>query len=455
MVWYDPNPYAGANLARCMEPEVRMGAAGLAALADFLYGGRPGCGSTTSQFSAADWDGWRMVKVRAPKAGEERSIFWDVPKLRDPATAELVLTTPRVGFMSTLAFFANWPTNNSNSYRVTTNQTMIVALGTSFDDSGTTVQVSETSSDAMHVQPGTACYGCHSTLDPMRDFFRQSYSVAYSTQLLDPTKAGIPATATLNVPGGPPVMGNGVLAFAQALANHPRFPSAWVQKLCQFANSASCSDDDPEVARVADVFKSSGFNFKTLMRELFSSPLVTFASKTKTADDQGMIVGIARRETACASLAGRLGLPNLCTTLAGMPGVPGVQGAAFVSKARNLVLSVPGGGYARGDTVPLLPHDPNMFFTSAMENLCYQIALQLVDNGKTSRYLSANKDAALTDFVTTVMGLPPSDPRAAGMLGILKDNYDTSVAQLQTPTNALRSTFTLACESPPAVSLGL
>jgi hypothetical protein len=454
MVWYDPNPYAGA-LERCKEPEVRMGANGLSALADFLYGGRPGCGSTTSQWTAADWDGWRMVKVRVPRAGEERSVFFDVPRLRDPATAELVLNTPRIGFMSTLAFFANWPTNNSNSYRVTTNQTMIVALGTSFDDSGTTIQVSETSSDAMHVQPGTACYGCHSTLDPMRDFFRQSYSVAYSTQLLDPVKSGIPAAGTFTVDGSAPVMGNGLGALASALAQHPRFAPAWVNKLCQFANSTGCSADDPEVARVAAAWKASNYNFKTLVRELFSSPLVTFAATTKTAVDQGMVIGIARRETTCAALAGRLGLPNLCTTLAGTAGVGGVQGAAFVAKARNLVLSVPGGGYTRGDTTPLLPHDPNMFFTSAMENLCFQIAVQLVDAGKTSRYLSASKDDAIKDFVATVMGLPASDPRSATMTSILQDHYGQAVKASQTPTNALRSTFTLACESPAAVSVGL
>src|SRR4029434_2347425 len=115
-----------------------------------------------------------MVTIRRPNAGEERTIFWDLPRLRDPKS-DLVVNTPRVGFMTTLAFFANWPTNTSNSYRVTTNQTLIVALGKSFDDRRTTVHANETSSENMHVKPDTPSFGCHSTLDPMRDFFRQSF----------------------------------------------------------------------------------------------------------------------------------------------------------------------------------------------------------------------------------------------------------------------------------------
>src|SRR5439155_20920861 len=62
-----------------------------------------------------------------------------------------------------------------------------------------------------------------------------------------------------------------------------------------------------------------------------------------------------------------------------------------------------------------------LFFTSASENLCGVLAVQLVDNGKTSRYASARKDDAIHDFVATVMGLPPSDARAADMTTILTD----------------------------------
>jgi hypothetical protein len=446
MKWYDPNPYKGNNPDKCAEPQMRMGVNAFFAVADFLYGGRAGCGSTASQFTAEDWDSWRMVTIRPPKAGEERTLFWDLPRLRDPATP-LVLNTPRVGFMTTLAFFANWPTNTSNSYRVTTNQTLIVALGRSFDDRNVTVQVNETSSDAMHVQPGTPCYGCHVTLDPMRDFFRQSFSVPYSSQLLT---TGIPASATFTVDGSNPITGNGIGALAQGMAQHPRFAAAWAQKLCQFANASSCSEDDPELDRVAGLFRASNHDFHVLVRELFSSPLVTFARETKSAKDNGVAIGITRREALCAALDQRLGLGDFCSIHQATPG----QKNLVVNTARNLALSIPGAGYARGDETPLLPHDPSMFFSSATENLCDLLAGTLVDT-KTGRYQSTAREAAIKDMVTTVMGLPPGDPRAADMTTILGDHLNDALKSGVGPTLALRSTFTLACESPLTVSLGL
>jgi Protein of unknown function (DUF1585) len=450
MKWYEPNPYQGMT-DRCREPDMRVGPAALVAVADFLYGGRPGCGSTRSQFTAADWDDWRMMTIRPPRAGEERTVYWDLPRLRAASTTDLVLATPRVGFFTTPAFFANWPTNVSNSYRAPTNQALIVALGRSFDDRGTTIQVSETSVDNMHVQPGTACFGCHSTLDPMRDFFRQSFSVPYSTQLLDLGRSNIPATGTFTVDGSAAVSGTGVAAFGRALAQHPRFAAAWAQKLCQFANSAACADDDPELGRVVEAFRASNHDFRVLVRELLSSPLVTFAAPTRTAEVSGVAVGIARRETLCTALENRLQLPDLCELSQGTAGVRNL----FTSTARNLALSIPGAGYARGDAVPLLPHDPNLFFSSATENLCGLLATQLVDGRAGSRYSSARKDEAIADLVVTLMGLPAGDPRASEMTAILADHHAAALASGVSATLALRSTFTLACQSPLTVSLGL
>jgi hypothetical protein len=72
-----------------------------------------------------------MVTLRQPKLGEATTAFYDLGKLRN--ATELVLSTPRVGFFTTPAFFANWPTNTSNQARVTMNQTLIVALGAAVD----------------------------------------------------------------------------------------------------------------------------------------------------------------------------------------------------------------------------------------------------------------------------------------------------------------------------------
>jgi hypothetical protein len=74
------------------------------------------------------------------------------------------------------------------------------------------------------------------------------------------------------------------------------------------------------------------------------------------------------------------------------------------------------------------------------------------------------------------MAYPPSDPNYAGAVSILQLHYAAAIAPTTmtlgapfpvapataapkgggaTPTNALRSTFVAACESPTSVSIGL
>jgi hypothetical protein len=447
MHWYDPKPVKVAAGDKCAQPQTFQNPRqALKLVGEFLYGQRApaGCGTTDSQFSDQDFTDWRMITVRQPVApDEEKTTFWDIPRIR--AASELVVQTPRVGFMTTPAFFANWPTNSSNQARVTTNQTMIVALGLAFDDRGITVPVQSSAGDAAHAQPGTVCYACHQTLDPMRDFFRESYTYLYSTRF-DSAKGQIPPTGTFNVPGeDQSVAGTGIRDLAQAIIKSPRFATAWTQKVCRFANSTSCSEEDPEFLRIAQVFRDSTFDFKIMMREMLSSPLVTFASPTKSAQDQGIVIGIARKDTLCASLGNRLGILDLCGTL----------GISRDVHAENLATAIPGDGYARGAEAPLMPHDPNLFFASATENMCNLLAARLVDAGAGSRYTSAAKDEALADFVTSVMGVPPSDARASGLRAILGKHFDGATAAGQAPSDALRSTFVLSCSSPLSVSSGL
>jgi hypothetical protein len=418
-----------------------------------MFGGRQGCQGAPSEkslFTPEDWNTWRLVTVRQPNAGEERTIFWDLPKLRDRNTTEIVVAAPRIGFLTTLAFFANWPTNPSNQYRVTINQALIVALGRSFDDRATTVQVSETGVDAMHVQPGTPCFACHQLLDPMRDFYKQTYSLTYFEQLspLDPKAPPLPSEGVFNM-DGTQVRGRGVVTLAKAMADHPLFATAWTQKVCQLANASQCEDSDPEFVRVANVFKSSNYDWKTLLRELLSSPLVTYTARTKTADTVGVVMSIARRDNYCDRLGNRLGIRDLCnqkgeSTLARVAG-----------QARNLSLGIPGSAYARADEKPVTPHDPNLFFVSATEKLCMAVAGQLVDNGATARWKWQAKDQAIADFVTLLMGVPPSDPINPKLVDILTRHYAAAIAAKEMPSDALRSAFTLACSSPLAVSSGI
>jgi hypothetical protein len=444
-----PDP---ARYMPCAEPVMVTGTRAFERVFGALFGSRDACQGAPngpSQFTDSDWNTWRMVEIRPPRDGEERTAFWDLARLRDPATREIVLAMPRVGFMTTLAFFANWPTNPSNTFRVTTNQALIVGLGLSFDDRTTTVQVSETSVEALHVQPNSPCYGCHVTLDPMRDFFRQSYSITYFQQLEVSRRNPVPTEAAFVV-DGQIVRGRGVQTFAQAMAGHPRFAVAWAQKLCQFANASSCHEDDPEFERVVTAFRDSKHDWKTLVRELYSSPLVTYADKTKTTDADGAVIGIARRETLCTRLSNRLGVADACN----IKGQSGLARQAATS-ARNLSFGIAGSSYARADEKPVMPHDPNLFFSSATEKLCMLLAAQLVDGNMSPRWRAAAFNPALDDFVQVVMGVPSNDERFATLRYVLAKHYDAAIEAKERPADALRSTFVLACSSPPAVSSGL
>lgn len=402
-------------------------------------------------FTDADFADWHAVTIRTPKVGEPSTPFYDVAKLR--AAKELVLNVPRVGFFTTPAFLANWSTNTSNLYRVTMNQTLIVGLGQSFDGSGNTIPVSEAGLDAEHAGPGTACYGCHQTLDPMRQTFTQSFSLFYHEQV-DPLKIAEPGAFTFD--GVSHVANTGVGDLAQSLATHSRFAPAWTQKLCFYADSAGCSSDDPEFERIADAFKTSNLNWKTLVRELFSSPLVTGAANTKTFTDRGAPVSVARRDHLCGALGLRLGLTDPC----GMSGLPGLTGAQ--NSIAVLARGLPSDGYTRGAETPILPTDTSLFFRSGTENICRRLADQVVDiaatatNPVASRYQSATPDAAIADLVQTLMGLPDGDPRAVEAKTILSEHYQAALKTTGIkPKDALKSTFVLACTAPSTITVGL
>lgn len=416
------------------------------ALFDFLLGYLDGYNGQacqpsytgTAQLPDSDLDAWRMVTVRAPGPGEQPSHFYDLPALR--SATELRLTVPRVGFFTTPAFFANWQTNTSNLARVTMNQTLIVALGASFDDSNDITPVSEVGLDQGHAAPGSPCYSCHKTLDPMRQYFRQAFTLYYHEQT-DPTQVATLGTFAF---GGVTTPGKDIYDLADKLASHPNFAPAWAQKVCFWANSAACSTDDPEFVRVVSVWRSSGLDFRVLLREMLASPLTTGASNTKTFDDRGLVVNVARRDSLCTALSTRLGIADVC----------GLAGSKGVGKAAELSTGVPSDGYDRGSVAPVLANDSSLFHRAATENLCRTIADSAVDtNG--SRYSSARPDAAIADLVQNLISLASSDPRSAPVQKILTDHFDAARGAGLKPGDALKSTFVLACESPTSVARGL
>src|SRR5260370_30147983 len=264
MRWYDPDvANAGRLVPGCAEDPIVYPAAAdtlhYLLLGSLLTRKSPttralcqqiGGTALAPQLTTADFDTWKMVTIRPPASGESPTPFYDLPTLR--SAGELVLSTPRIGFFSTPAFFANWQTNTSNQMRVTINQALIVATGAAVDGTDATQPMSTPRLDSAH-SSAPACIYCHKTLDPTRSIFAATYSWNYHGQT-DPTFSGQ----------------NGVFAFrglvrsagsiadlGSTLGSHPLMPQAWVQKLCYYVNSSPCPTSHPHFHPTLAAFHTS------------------------------------------------------------------------------------------------------------------------------------------------------------------------------------------------------
>jgi len=462
MHWYDPDvSLYGSLVAGCAEDPIVLTPSAVS-LHYLLYGAIDGHKSATGvqcppvggtaiapQLGSSDFTDWTMVTIRQPRAGEAITNFFDLPALR--AANELVLSIPRTGFYSTPAFFANWQTNISNQMRVTLNQTLIVALGASVDgtDSTKTPGSPPPGLDLPHAARPD-CYACHQTLDPLRSIFAATYSWNYHSQA-DPVLAA--QKGMFSFQGVVQPVGS-MAEMGGALATHPLFAQAWAGKLCLYVNSSPCSTTDPELQRIVAAFQASNLSWSTLVTELMSSPLTTNAAPTQTTTTNGTVVAVSRRDHLCAALDNRLGLDDIC----GLDAVTKKQQQATVPQ---IVSGLPSDGYGRGSTIPVLPNQPTLFYRAGTENVCTAIASAVIDVAAakqtvgTKYFSSAQPDAAIADFVATIMALVPSDPRAAPATMLLKSHFTSATQQGASASDALKSTFVVACLSPSAVSIGL
>jgi hypothetical protein len=405
-----------------------------------------GTGAGT-QMAASDFTTWKLVTIRAPRVGEPITAFYDLPSIR--STTELVLKTPRIGFFSTPAFGANWPTNQSNQMRVTLNQTLIVATGMAVDGTDATSPPTTPGLDAAHAAPGSGCFGCHQLLDPTRSILASTFSWYYYPQT-DPAltrQKGLFAFQGVITPV------HTIDDFANALAEHPAVPAAWAQKLCYWMSSAACASDDPELQRVVGVFQRSGLSWNALVRELATSPLTTNQAPTKTTSSNGEVIAVTRRDHLCAALDHRLGLVDVC-------GLDAATGPSQ-SPVPRIVSGLPSDGYGRGSPIPVLPNQPTLFYRAGLENICASVAALVIDRKpspsmpNSKKWSSAQPDAAIADFVATLMALTSSDPRAAPATSLLRAHFQAALHSGATPTDALTSTFVAACLSPSFAGIGM
>jgi hypothetical protein len=459
MRWYDPDVATEQKLAECAGDPISLRPSAVALhylLLGTLDGRRlqnrffcPMVRGTAKapQLTARDFADWTLVTLRPARAGERTLRFYDLPRLR--AAKELALSLPRIGFFSTPAFFANWQTNVSNQMRVTLHQALIVATGRSIEPTDRTSPDGAPGMDAAHVNDG-ACRACHKVLDPSRSIFSATWSWNYHHQLDEKWRAQPGVFAFRGVIEPVASMAD----FGRVLAAHPLVAPAWVQKLCYWANSAACDEDDEEFQRLVRRFRESGYSWGTLVRELATSPITTGVARTRTRDKSGEVVAVARRDHLCAALSARLRFRDVC----GLDAL----GRAADERIAAIVSGLPSDAYGRGAEIPILPNQPTLFFAAGTENICESIAARVVDPpagslaAEARRWSSAQPDQAIADFVKEVMGLAPSDSRAAPARAVLAEHFSSASAQPRvSATDALRSTFVVACMAPSTVSIGL
>jgi len=376
----------------------------------------------------ADFSDWRPVDITTINTDADKIAYYDVPSLREAAVLGLEIT--RTGYFSTPAFLAKWRSNEDNSFRVTTNQAMIVGLGQSFDDEDGTLPLDESGLSDDHASPGTLCYGCHKNIDPMRNFFLKEFNPDFYSAL--DQKADVVASFSFF---GETREGEDLTDLGQAIAEHPFFGDAWVQKLCFLANSQECDPSDPEFQRIRDAFVANGFDFRTLVVDLFSSPLITGAERTLTHDTHEFIVSITRRAHLCHTLETRLGMTGLC------------------AGGTNVANAAPEDAWSRGSATPFQPAASSLFYAATMDALCDDVAKAVVD-ADGSPLQSTDMDGSIDFLVETVMDLSPADSRYDLAHASLDQHVIDAAAITANARVKLESAFTLACTSPFFAAVG-
>lgn len=444
--WLDETPDAD-----CVGPlgNTSTGRAALIDALELMFRVPPsnvGCVTGPVIFTDDDW-ALRPVTLRVAEDGEDPTAFFALSDMRE--AGELVLHTDRVGVFTTLGFSAKWLTNDSNQHRVTANQALIVGLGRTFNPEDLFAPADGATIDEGHANPDTPCYGCHKDLDPLRDFLRHSYTYSGSRRPAN-MMGDLPGTAYFSIDGSDPVAGTGVGDLATAMAQHDRFAPAWTEKLCTLVNATACDPEDPELVRVADAFADANFDFRTLVRELMTSPLVTFDARTTTFETFGNPILPVTQDRFCRRMSLRLGIDDVCN-LRGVLDVPVALGRRF----RALADGVPPVSYGRTAVLPFVTTAPDVFSVASVERMCQLVAEQWYGDSEVALFGAADREPAIDHMVAELMGIPGSDGRSAGVRALLSEHWDAAKAEGATDVDALRSTFMTACSSAPAAATAL
>ena len=432
----------------------------------YPFAASPQCWEHPSKpyFTASDLADWQWITVRQLNSGEQLIQPFDLPTLR--STTTLPLNLPRMGFFTTPAFLALWQTNNGNQHRVTANQTLIVSAGQTFTPDNVVIPANTAGIDSAHTTTTGSCYGCHKNLDPLRQFWANQFDFNDRNDFLTNNFFGGVANPRPTTIGGTLAWDDvnqtgaslydiGTLLTQVHDTTDPsqfitRYSMSIAQKLCFYANSGPCEESDPEYRRIALAFEKSSFDFGTLITELFSSPLVTTASDTTTFDADGVTISVSRRDHLCASLSNRLGVADICAQAVPLPN-------STQTTTLKIAGSVAADAFSRGSTTPVTPSKMTLFYRAGTEMLCENVATMVVDATSGSVYSSSDPTTAIDGMVQNIIGYSAGDSHYTSAIDILTRHFNDAQ---QSPynaskTNAMRSTFSLACQSPTSLGIGM
>ncbi len=408
----------------------------------------------------SDYNDWRFINFAqndaeqvipsddTNTAGEANELFNYYRGLSDGDT--VTFSIPRVGYFSTLAFQSKYPSNVDNQYRVTVNQALIGGLGKTFSPVDNTPQPNAVHMDDEHAPENSECYECHISMDPMRNIFRNKMNNEYrfDSEFSNDLSSFAFFGKTMEM--------RNLSDFGEAIATHPDFASAWVQKLCIAFNSSRCISRDPEVQRIAQRFQRSDFDFKTLYREIASSPLVTAAEATTTVLTNGYVVNRVRGTSFCQSVGARLRQMQAARGVA-VDTFDNGNSICSNDTIEDAIESLGDDITVRGEVDVVNSFTLDTFARQTIDTACYGLGDIIVRAG--SDYISNSADdiEESFDLITQyLVGLPPSNPRYAQVRQAVKAVYVNSNEQLDFNFgDSMRQAIAFGCTTPDFIGVGL
>ncbi len=402
---------------------------------------------------ASDFNDWRFVNFTQIGSNKSSMNYKSVANIRNVKNgANYPLALPRVGFFNTLAFQLKWITNEDNQFRVTTNQALITALGQSFEAGDKTNHGNLAGLDKVHAKPSTACYSCHRLMDPMRETFKLYYNWGYRHKtdvLRDTPKTPEAKSPNFYFQGKKVASIKNMDQLGNAIATHPNFAKAWTQKLCQYANSMLCKEDDPEFLRVANRFKNSNFNFRTLFREFMASKLVLDGIRVPIGEEA--YVSVNRANHFCHTLDTRI---NRYLANINKPGLPkSICKDTGITNASTAM--IPKDETHRGDVSISQSPIINAFSHRGMENICTRASNRLVLDTIYNLKNSKGIDESIKSIVRNIMGIPPNHPKYDAAVVTGHSIYLKAEKLGIPPVLALRHVFVYTCLSPEVAAIGI